>query len=441
MTTVATFARRPIRIRYFLCFWLFVLSAISFLDRTNVSIAAPQISREFGLGNQQLGWIFSAFLVGYASFQVPAGVLAVRFGPRRVLTIGVFIWAVCNVLTALLPSGFSRAVVLLIAVRCALGLAEAVIYPSANQFVARWVPQKERGFINGLIFAGVGAGSGLTPPLLTWMIFTWGWRAAFWFDACLGAMGAMVWWIIARDRPEDHPAISQAEQTEILDGLNSFAAAGAGMSHLGNRRISWRAVLSRIDLPALMISYFAFGYTAWVFFSWFYLYMAEARGLNLKASAEFSMMPFACMTFFCLGGGLVSDLLTRKRGLRVGRCFLASVSMVFTALFLVIGSRVHGAFAAAVLLALGAGCLYFSQSSYWSVSTDLAGKNSGVFSSLVNMSCQVGGAVTASLTPWLAQRFDWKMPFSVAATLVLVGAVAWLVVHPENPLEVNSQGS
>jgi ACS family glucarate transporter-like MFS transporter len=213
------------------------------------------------------------------------------------------------------------------------------------------------------------------------------------------------------------------------------------MSHLGNRRISWRAVLSRIDLPALMISYFAFGYTAWVFFSWFYLYMAEARGLNLKASAEFSMMPFACMTFFCLGGGLVSDLLTRKRGLRVGRCFLASVSMVFTALFLVIGSRVHGAFAAAVLLALGAGCLYFSQSSYWSVSTDLAGKNSGVFSSLVNMSCQVGGAVTASLTPWLAQRFDWKMPFSVAATLVLVGAVAWLVVHPENPLEVNSQGS
>jgi ACS family glucarate transporter-like MFS transporter len=432
---VAIPVERRTRIRFLLCFWLFVLSTISFVDRTNVAIAGTQLSHQFGLGNQRLGWVFSAFLVGYASFQLPAGVLAVRFGPRRVLTCGVLIWAVCNVLTALLPSGFAHAVVLLIAVRCALGLAEAVIYPAANQFVARWVPQKERGFINGLIFAGVGAGSGLTPPLLTWIILMWGWRAAFWFDAALGVFGATVWWIIARDRPEDHPSVSAAEREEIRQGLTSFATT-ASAAHVSERSISWRAIFSRIDLPALMLSYFALGYTSWVFFSWFYLYMAQARGLNLKTSAEFTMMPFACMTVFCLGGGFTSDLLTRTHGLRMGRCFLASVSMFLTAVFLVIGSRVPGAFTAAVVLALGAGCLYFSQSSFWSVSTDLAGKNSGVFSSIINMSCQIGGAITASLTPWLAQHFDWRMPFSVAATLVLLGALAWLLVHPERPLEV-----
>jgi ACS family glucarate transporter-like MFS transporter len=432
---VAIPVERRTRIRFLLCFWLFVLSTISFVDRTNVAIAGTQLSHQFGLGNQRLGWVFSAFLVGYASFPLPAGVLAVRFGPRRVLTCGVLIWAVCNVLTALLPSGFAHAVVLLIAVRCALGLAEAVIYPAANQFVARWVPQKERGFINGLIFAGVGAGSGLTPPLLTWIILMWGWRAAFWFDAALGVFGATVWWIIARDRPEDHPSVSAAEREEIRQGLTSFATT-ASAAHVSERSISWRAIFSRIDLPALMLSYFALGYTSWVFFSWFYLYMAQARGLNLKTSAEFTMMPFACMTVFCLGGGFTSDLLTRTHGLRMGRCFLASVSMFLTAVFLVIGSRVPGAFTAAVVLALGAGCLYFSQSSFWSVSTDLAGKNSGVFSSIINMSCQIGGAITASLTPWLAQHFDWRMPFSVAATLVLLGALAWLLVHPERPLEV-----
>src|SRR5580698_5469969 len=123
---VAIPVERRTRIRFLLCFWLFVLSTISFVDRTNVAIAGTQLSHQFGLGNQRLGWVFSAFLVGYASFQLPAGVLAVRFGPRRVLTCGVLIWAVCNVLTALLPSGFAHAVVLLIAVRCALGLAEAV---------------------------------------------------------------------------------------------------------------------------------------------------------------------------------------------------------------------------------------------------------------------------------------------------------------------------
>lgn len=424
-----------IRIRYYLCFWLFILSAISFLDRTNVAIAGTQLSHEFGLGNQRLGWIFSAFLIGYASFQLPAGMLAVRFGPRRVLTAGVLVWALCNVLTALLPSGFPQAVVLLVAVRCALGLAEAVIYPAANQFVARWVPQKERGKINGLIFAGVGAGSGLTPPLLTWIILTWGWRAAFWFDAALGVVGAVVWWTIARDRPEDHPSVSAAELKEIEQGLSTYSVA-AGAPTVEERKISWGVMFSRVDLPALMVSYFAFGYTAWVFFSWFYLYMVQARGLNLKTSAFFSMMPFLCMTVFCLGGGTLSDRLTKTISLRAGRCYLASIAMFCTSAFLILGSRVQGALNAAVLLALGAGCLYFSQSSFWSVSSDLAGKNSGVFSSMVNMACQVGAALTASLTPWLAQRFDWKMPFAVAATFVFIGGLAWLTVHPERPLEI-----
>src|SRR5271170_2906056 len=216
------YAERHTRKRFFLASWLFVLSAISFLDRTNISIAGLQISSEYGLGNQRLGWIFSAFLIGYAGFQVPAGWLASRFGPRLVITLGVVWWGVATAVTTLIPAGISQAVVLLIAIRFTLGAGEAVIYPAANQFVARWVPQKERGKINGLIFAGVGAGSGLTPPLLTWIILTWGWRAAFWFDAALGTLGAIVWWTIARDRPEDHPMMGAAELQEIEQGLTSY---------------------------------------------------------------------------------------------------------------------------------------------------------------------------------------------------------------------------
>lgn len=444
-----------IRVRYFLCFWLFVLSSISFMDRTNIAISGLELSRTFALNNQKLGWIFSAFLVGYASFQLPAGVLAVRFGPRRVLAGGVFLWALCNVCTALLPAGIGDALVWLLGVRCALGVAEAVMYPNANQFVARWVPQRERGIVNGLIFAGVGAGSGLTPPVLTWIITSYGWRAAFWFDAGMGALGAGVWWLIARDRPEEHAAVSAAERDEIREGLGEFRPGGTeridshpshdeaarwmGHSqpdHAEDRKIHWRAMFSRVDIVAMMVSYFAYGYASWIFFSWFYLYMAEARGVNLKTSALFSMIPFLCMTVFCLSGGYVSDRLTRAAGLRAGRCVLAAVAMFLTGVFLVVGSRVRDPLTAAILLALGAGCLYFSQSSFWSVSTDIAGRNSGVFSSIVNMSCQIGAALTTSLTPWLAAHFDWKMPFTVAAGFVVVGAGAWLVVHPERALEV-----
>ena len=102
---------RRTRVRFFLGFWLFVLSGVAFLDRTNISIAGLQISREYGLGNQRLGWIFSAFLIGYAGFQLPAGVLAAKFGPRRVLTLGVLWWGIATAFTAILPTNIPHALI------------------------------------------------------------------------------------------------------------------------------------------------------------------------------------------------------------------------------------------------------------------------------------------------------------------------------------------
>jgi ACS family glucarate transporter-like MFS transporter len=423
------FAEGHSRKRFLLAFWLFVLSAISFLDRTNISIASLQISSEYGLGNQRLGWIFSAFLIGYAGFQVPAGWLASRFGPRLVITLGVVWWGVATALTTVIPVGISQAVLLLIGVRFTLGAGEAVIYPSANQLVARWVPEQERGFINGLIFAGVGAGSGLTPPLLTWFILHYGWRSAFWFSAVIGVIAGAVWWWLARDTPEEDSHVSASELRIIRAGLVEDAAASSAPVV-----ISWRAILSRRDLAAMSFSYFAYGYTAWIFFSWFFVYLAQVRGLNLKASALFTMLPFLSMTIGSLGGGVLSDRLTRLYGLWVGRCGVASVAFFFTAVFLVLGSRAQSPQVAGVILAGGAGALYVSQSSFWSVSADIAGRSSGVFSSIVNMVGQIGGAVTASLTPWVAQRFGWTTSFAIAAALAVAGGVLWMTVHPERPL-------
>ena len=421
------YAERHTRKRFFLAFWLFVLSAISFLDRTNISIAGLQISSEYGLGNQRLGWIFSAFLVGYAGFQVPAGWLASRFGPRLIITLGLMWWGVATALTTLIPPGISQAMLLLIGIRFALGAGEAVIYPSATQFVARWVPEQERGFINGLIFAGVGAGSGLTPPVLAWFIVHHGWRSGFWFSAVIGVIAGIVWWWFARDTPEEDPKVSRSELNIIRQGI-----PGRGTS--ARVVISWRAILTRRDLPALIIAYFAYGYTAWIFFSWFFLYMAQVRGFNLKASALFSMLPFLCMTIGCLAGGVLSDRLTGAYGVRVGRCGLATVAFLVAAVFLLLGSRVQSAPLAGVILAGGAGALYVAQSSFWSVSADIAGPSSGVFSSIVNMGAQVGGAVTASFTPWLAQHFGWTTSFAIAAALAVLGAILWTTVHPERPL-------
>jgi ACS family glucarate transporter-like MFS transporter len=422
-----------LRVRYFLAFWLFVLSAVAFLDRTNITIAGLQIRHEYGMGNEELGVIFSAFLIGYAGLQIPAGWLAARFGPRIVLTVGVLLWGITTAATAMLPSSLTHPLLFLILLRFILGASESVVYPAANQFMARWVPMKERGFINGLIFAGVGAGSGLTPPLLNWLITNHGWRSAFWFSAILGFAAAAVWWKTARDTPQRHPAVAGAELREIEEGLPPTMESGR------RPKILWGAMFRRRDLLALMASYFSFGYIAWIFFSWFFLYMAQARGVNLRSSADYAMVPFLSMTVCCLAGGAISDALTRRMGLRVGRCGLAAVALALTAVCLVLGAGLPGARTAGIVLAAGAGALYLAQSSYWSVSVDISGESSGVFSSIMNMGGQIGGAITASLTPWIAQRYGWGNSFDVAAVLALCSAGLWLTIRPDRPLQADPE--
>src|SRR5580704_15365507 len=121
------------RIRWILISWMFVIAAIAFLDRVNISIAGQSISREFGLTNLQLGWVFSAFVAGYALFQAPGGRLADLYGPRKVLALGTVWWAIFTALTAVVPTSVAGMLVMLVAVRFLLGLGEAVIYPACNR--------------------------------------------------------------------------------------------------------------------------------------------------------------------------------------------------------------------------------------------------------------------------------------------------------------------
>src|SRR5262245_13734150 len=154
-------------VRWLLVAWMFVLSAVAYLDRVNISIAGGSLAESFHLSNLQLGGVFSAFLIGYAIYQVPGGWLADRWGARAVLTIGVAWWCVFTALTASIPSGISGGLAALIGVRFLLGLGEAVMYPSTNRTVASWIPISERGIANGVIFAGVGSGAAVTPPVIT----------------------------------------------------------------------------------------------------------------------------------------------------------------------------------------------------------------------------------------------------------------------------------
>src|ERR1017187_2597497 len=274
-------------IRWLLIFWMFTISAISYLDRVNISIAGRFIQQEFHITDLQLGWVFSAFLVGYAFLQAPAGRLADRFGPRLILTLGTLWWGVFTALTAMVSASMAGLLLVLLAVRFGLGAGEAVMFRASNRLVANWIPSQERGLANGLIFAGVGAGAGVTPPLVTHIVLHYGWRASFWMSAVIGLAAGVVWYWLARDRPEDHPRVTTQETALIEQGLPEPPAE----LEIG-KPLPWRVIFGSKDVLAIAFSYFTYGYAAWIFFAWFFIYLSDVRGLDLKSSSYYATLPF-----------------------------------------------------------------------------------------------------------------------------------------------------
>lgn len=414
------------RIRWLLVFWMFTISAISYLDRVNISVAARFIQREFHISDVQLGPVFSAFLLGYALFQAPAGRLADRFGPRLILMLGTLWWGVFTALTAMVPAGIAGLLGVLLAVRFTLGAGEAVMFPACNRLVANWIPSQERGLANGFIFAGVGAGAGITPPLVTYVMLRYGWRASFWVSAAIGMAAGGIWYWLARNRPENHPWITPEETALIEKKLPEPPAE----LEIG-KALPWRTIFASKDVLAIAFSYFAYGYAAWIFFAWFFKYLSDVRGLDLKSSSYYAMLPFLAMATCSPLGGRISDVLTGRYGKRVGRCGVAVGGIALAAVFIALGTQVESARLASVVLAGGAGALYLAQSSFWSVTADMAGASAGSVSGVMNMGGQIGGIVTASLTPLIARQFSWTASFLVAAVLCAAGSLAWLAVDPE----------
>jgi ACS family glucarate transporter-like MFS transporter len=436
------------KIRWLLIGWLFVLSAVAFLDRANLSVAGLRLAVDYRLSDVQFGLLSTVFLLGYALFQTPAGWLADKWGPRSVLAAGVVWWGIFTALTAAVPTQLQNPLVLLLLVRFLLGAGEAVMYPSATQFIARWIPTNERGLANGWIFAGVGVGSAASPPLITYIMIQYGWRRSFWICAIVGLVAGVVWYVASRDTPDQHPLVSPSELATIHSGLTlgrassvveaAPSADSAQPSDVKEKvRVPWGTILSNSSVWAITISYFCYGYVAWIFFAWFFIYLARVRGMQLKASAFYGTLPFIAMALGCLVGGLVADFLSKHVSRRAGRCGTAIIGIALTGVFLVFGSRVNSAPLAAVILAGGAGALYVSQSSFWAISADIGGPFSGSLSGFMNMGGQFGGAVTTFLTPYIAQHFGWTVPFLVAAGLAVLGALAWVAVDPSRPLEAS----
>ena len=415
----------PTAVRWQILGLMLLLSMITYLDRVNISIAARLITKEYQINDVQMGKIFSAFIFAYGLFQVPGGWLADKFGPRNVITLSALFWSLATAATAwvgdlggILPVVFSLGFV-----RFCVGMGEAAAWPSFNRTIAAWMAIKERSLATSVPLAGGGVGAAITPPFIAWLMLTYGWRWAFLISATLGVAGSALWYFRARDRPEQHPGVNQAEIDIIHAGWPAPLMTSA-------RGIPWRNLLREKNMWLLFLSAMTCGYMVYIYMTWFFTYLVEQRHLTQMTSSYYTIGPFIAMALLTPIGGMASDRIAKKITLRWGRRLISMGGMIAAGVSLMIGARVESIGIAILWLSFGAGAIYFALASHWATTIDISQKYAGTISGVMNLGGNVGGILSPVLTPYLAQRFGWIPALDVAAVAILAGATIWFAINP-----------
>ena len=435
MTLPPPHSTQPTRVRWRILFLLLLISIITYIDRVNISVTARQMMPSLGLTDFQMGQIFSAFVFGYAIFQVPGGWMGDRWGPRRVLTFAVIWWSIFTALTAVAPTlplvNLIGIMGSLMVVRFLIGIGEAAALPNFNRAVANWHPPQERGLGIGITIGGIGIGSALTPPVTAWIMVNYGWQTAFYAAGLLGIAIALSWYWYATDFPRQHPHVNEAEAA-IIEGKDQ-----GGVDIQKSEHVPWKAILTTPTVWWIILSYTCLGYVAYIYMSWFYLYLVNVRGFAVLQGAFFASAPFIAMTIFCPLGGWVTDRLVEKYGINWGRASVGGTGMILAGLCIIIGANVEAPYVAIGFLSLGAGWLYFTVGPFWSSTTDLSKPFAGTLSGLMNTGANLGGTLSPTLTPWIADSFGWPIALGLAASIAFIGGLCWFMIRPDLGLENN----
>jgi ACS family glucarate transporter-like MFS transporter len=410
----------PTRARHTMLGFALGTMALAYIDRVAISMSSSAIQRDLALSDAQLGWVFSAFTLAYALFEVPSGWLADRFGARRMMARIVLWWSAFTAATAA-ANGFAS----LVGIRFLFGVGEAGVLPTLASAFRRWLPDRERGRAFGLTVAAGALGSAVATPIVGAMLERFTWRESFVAFGVLGAAWAGVWYAWMRDDPREHAAVNAAEVAEI--GPPAHASHGA---------VPWRRLARSRNLIVICAMYFCAIYGWYFFMSWLPQYLERARGFDIRAIGWLAPLPWIAIAAGCFLGGLLSDHLVRTRGRRVGLRLPGIVGLPIAAGMIVGAILTPSAAYATAFLTAAAGFAALGIAAAWSTCLAIGGRHGGVVSGAMNMFGNLGGTVCPIVFGQSLQHLgSWNVPLASVAVLYAVSGLMWLAVDPEVSLD------
>jgi sugar phosphate permease len=408
----------PSRTRYYVLILSFVVGLVMFLDRACMGAATPVIMREFRLDKITMGWSASAFNWTYALFQIPGGWLADRFGSRIVLAGAITWWSIFTAATGRALSAASLAVT-----RGFFGMGEAAAWPAASRSLLRWLPVHQRAFGQGFQHSGSRIGAAFAPAMVVLLIARSSWRAVFYFFGAAGILVAIGWYLYYRDFPHEHSGVNRAEL-----GLLENAAR---VNPKNSDPVPWRRILRSRDLWCLSLTYFCYGWVFWIYLQWLPTYLAEVRHFDHIKMGIAASAPLIVASITNMAGGWLSDRLSsRWSDLRRGRVAVSITGFMLAGTAILPGVLANDAFVGLAFLTLAMAGLELTVPVAWAMCLDIAGNASGSVTGVMNTLGNLGGAISAVMTGYLATIFGWTVPFLVSSLLCVVSAALATRIDP-----------
>jgi len=398
---------------------------LSYLDRGIISVAQPEIRAQFGLSLSDMGFVLAAFTWAYALGQVPAGWLGDRFGPRSVLT-ALLAWTSA----AALMTGAATGIRSLFGARLLLGIGEAGAFPVASRGMQLWFAPSERGRIQGITHFFSRFAVAITPLVGGSIMLAFGWRAIFYILGAIGGAWTILFFVVYKNLPEEHPAVNRAELARIR-GLNPDGS----IKQLSAVRqaVPWATICRSPNMWYIALGYCCFFFGTNFYLTWYPTYLREHRHLTLQALGIIGSLPLFAGMLGDLVGGSLSDLLVKRSGnVTLARRAVAAPGFLLAGVFLIPAAMTEATGVSVLCLALSFFFLEFVIGPAWAVPMDVGGQFSGTVTGVMVMA----GALAASLTPLvyggLFERGFWVAPFFVSAGVLFAGALVWvLLIDPE----------
>jgi ACS family glucarate transporter-like MFS transporter len=391
---------------------LFLLFAITYLDRVCISVAGPRMQEELGIDPVGWGWVTGIFTFAYCIFEIPTGTMGDRLGPRVVLTRIVAWWSVFTMLTGTVTSFIP-----LLIVRFLFGAGEAGVFPNASIVVARWFPPAQRATMSGVNLMASQVGGAIAPLLIVPIQMRYGWRMSFFVFGAVGLVWAAVWYAWFRDSPGEKHGAPLAS-----------ARPDSGPHHDGHAGFPWRAAARSPTVWATLGVAFCYIYVYNFFQTWFHTFLVRGRGFS-EATLLLSALPFVVAAFSNLAGGVASDRLVQRLGRTRGRRAIGVAALTVAALATIAAMLTRHQVLTVVLLTVTYGAITFQQSGVFGVCLDIGGRRAGAMIGLMNMVAQMGGLLGSVLYGYIVNRSgSYDAPFVPMAAILLLGALLWLKV-------------